>query len=64
LVVKYEYTVDGNRRIGEGAGMNAPVVGTKEAETLESRYRAGIKVAVYYDPKKPEASLLVPGQVG
>ena len=61
-VLLYEYEVEGNRfrgsRIAQSPGLNRGV--PEFAEKVVERYRAGSTVAVRYNPKRPDESVLEP----
>ena len=64
-VVKYEYTVAGNRYVGSGAGLCDPATNSpSDAAASAKRYQVGSKIEVFYRPGKPRDSLLIPGQIG
>ncbi len=61
-IVRYEYTVDGERYVGDKvmAGMALSTSMRGSAEKIVARYPLVSPVIVYYDPEYPETSLLEP----
>lgn len=59
---RYHYTVDGTRysgsRVTFSDGINKPVSALKK---LQQKYRGKIQILVYYNPDKPDESVLIPG---
>jgi hypothetical protein len=66
LAVTYEYWAEGERYISDKVvltgGYKTPFRG--EAERLKDLYNPGDLIKVYYEPKDPKISLLIPGQAG
>lgn len=61
--VTYEYKVSQIRYIGDRISFGNHAGGSSSlAKSLVRRYRPGIEVPVYYDPDRPERSVLEPGQ--
>jgi hypothetical protein len=63
-VVVYRYRGDGLPYRGEGARYGSGVLGATAdwvAAKVSKRYPPGAAVRVYYDPKRPEVSVLEPG---
>jgi hypothetical protein len=61
LEVKYNYTIDGAEYVGNRISFTHGVIATKAlAERTVGSYRSGEDVEVYYCPKRPSLSVLVP----
>ncbi|MBN1808753.1 MAG: DUF3592 domain-containing protein [Planctomycetes bacterium] len=61
--IMYSYTVDGRKYSGGKVRYGASSTSRAAADKLVEKYRAGEDVDVYYDPAKPEESVLEPGAV-
>jgi len=61
----YEYTVDGNGYRSERIGFGGDITDSDErivrAWLAERHLRAGKQIAVFYNPRKPDKSVLIPG---
>ncbi|MEX1167344.1 MAG: DUF3592 domain-containing protein [Hydrogenophaga sp.] len=62
-VAEYEYRVDGKSYIGTRVGfevLNDRICLPGEVRPPWTQWRVGIKVEVYFDPNRPESSVLIP----
>jgi hypothetical protein len=59
--IDYEYIVDGERFENDIVQFNQDNLSTKEKELLVSTHPAGRQVTVFYNPGKPQQSVLVQG---
>lgn len=63
--VEYEYSVDGTNYSSSNLDFRAHMsTFAGAADALVNQYPAGIKVEVYYNPSKPDVSVLIPGCQG
>lgn len=62
IVISYDYEVDGRNFTGTRIEVSGPSF-SRESEAVKvlSSYKEGEIVNVYYNPKNPKASVLVPG---
>ena len=60
--IAYEYEVDGRRYVSNRVHLlDISSSNYSRAESIQSRYKTGAPVRVYYSPKNPEQALLEPG---
>lgn len=59
--ISYEYVVDGERYENDVVQFNQDNLSTSEKELLVSTHPKGSQVEVFYDPQKPQQSVLVRG---
>jgi hypothetical protein len=61
-VIRYDYTIDGNRYVGDRYQYDKQGWSWTGANKIVAEYPVGIVVKVYYSPTSPQESVLVPGR--
>lgn len=64
LRIRYAYTVEGERFTGRRLWVHGSTGASRELRELRHRLGVGTEVRVYFDPQRPERSVLFPGVPG